>query len=57
MEVRFTYMEVVIPGHGQYNLAILNNGAFRIFGKGFSRSSKNRPACYDPHIGPEENYI
>ena len=30
---------------------------FPIIWKGIPQHSKNRPACYDTHIGPEENYI
>ena len=34
-----------------------NRALFPLIEKGIPTHSKNRPACWDAHIGPEENYI
>ena len=44
-------------GFANVSSAFENRALFPLIEKGIPTHSKNRPACWDAHIGPEENYI
>ena len=54
---RIPLFKFSIPGTADITSSLDNRALFPFFRKGHSQHSKNRPACWDTHIGHEENYI
>ena len=56
-DTSFSLIEVITPLPRRYKFAVRNNCPFSIFWKRHSPHLKNRPACWDTHIGHEGKHI